>query len=283
MNNPATAMPPPPPGAPAAMPPPPPGAPAPAVAAARSFAITSGRIEGAQRIVIYGPGGIGKSTLASLAPGSVILDIEEGTREINASRIEGIETFEDLRACLRSDALDGCGTVVIDSATKAEEMALAHALKTVTHEKGNHVDNIEGYGFGKGYIHVYDTFLLLLQELDAQIRKGRNVILVAHECVETVPNPLGEDWIRYEPHLQSPKSGKASIRHRVKNWADHVLFVGYDVVADEGKGRGGGTRTIYPAELPTHIAKSRVLPPSPLPFAGANDDSVWRLMFGGAQ
>ena len=72
------------------------------------------RVKGAQRILIYGPGGIGKSTLASLAPGAVILDIEEGTREIDASRVEGIETFDELRACLRSDVIDGCGTVVIE-------------------------------------------------------------------------------------------------------------------------------------------------------------------------
>lgn len=264
------------------MPPPPPGAAAPAAAPARSFEITSGKIQGAQRILLYGPGGIGKSTLASLAPGAVMIDLEDGTREIDASRIN-IDTFQELQACLRSDALDNCGTVVIDSATKAEEMALAHTLETVKHEKGHEVTNIEGYGFGKGYMHLYDTFLLLLQELDAQIRKGRNVILIAHECVETVPNPLGEDWIRYEPHLQSPKSGKGSIRHRTKNWADHVLFVGYDVITDDGKGRGGGTRAIYPAELPTHVAKSRVLPPAPLPFIDANDDGVWRLLFGGAQ
>ena len=29
------------------------------------------------------------------------------------------------------------------------------------------------------------------------------------------PNPAGEDWLRYEPRLQSPNSGKASIRLRV--------------------------------------------------------------------
>lgn len=243
----------------------------------RRFAVTSGRLDGPQRVVVYGPGGIGKSSLAALAPSPVIIDIEQGTRELDVQRIEGIETLDELRGVLQSDILDGFKTVIIDSATKAEELAVSHTLATVPHEKGHKVDSLEGYGFGKGLHHVYDTFLRLLSDLDAQIRKGRNVILIAHDCIENVPNPVGDDWIRYEPHLQRPKSGKASIRNRVVQWADHVLFLGYDVVAKDGKGKGGGTRTIYPTELPSHVAKSRVIS-DPIPFMSAEDGAVWDLI-----
>ena len=226
------------------LPPPPAQKPPPSVSAqeeaSREFAVTSGKIDAPQKIVLYGAGGIGKSTLAALAPGAVILDIESGTRDLDAARIENIESFAALRACLQGDALDGHRTVVIDSATKAEELAIAHTLETVKHEKGATVSSIEGYGFGKGYQHVYDTFLLLLADLDRQVRAGRNVVLIAHDCIESVPNPTGDDWIRYEPHLQRPRSGKASIRNRVVQWADHVLFLGYDVVSEDGKGIGGG-------------------------------------------
>lgn len=249
-------------------------------AGANRFPVTSGRIEGPQKILLYGPGGIGKSSLARLAPKPGFLDIEEGTKNIDLNRLEGIHSFADLRAVLQSDALDGFKTVVVDSATKAEEWAIAHTLATVPHEKGHHVDNIEGYGFGKGPGHVYDTFLLLLSDLDRQIRAGRNAILIAHDVVDNVPNPLGDDWIRYEPCLQRPKSGKASIRNRVIQWADHVLYLAYDVVAKEGKGKGAGTRTIYPAELPTHIAKSRTLPPDPIPYEGPDDGAIWEAIFG---
>lgn len=245
------------------------------------FAVVGGRIASPQRILLYGPGGIGKSTLASLAPNPVFLDIEGGTRELDVPRVEGIDTFADLRACLQSNALDSFGTIIVDSATKAEEWAVAHTLANVKHEKGNTVTSIEGYGFGKGYQHVYDTFLLMLADLDSQVRRGRHVMLIAHECTADVPNPSGDDFIRYEPHLQSPKSGKASIRNRVVQWADHVVFIGYDVVSDGGKGKGAGGRTIYTSELPDHIAKSRRVSLSE-PFNSPTDGSIWAAILGGA-
>jgi hypothetical protein len=163
-----------------------------------------------------------------------------------------------LRAALKSPGWDGIKTIVLDTATKIEEWAVAHTIKTVKHEHGHQCRSVEDYGYGKGFQFVFDTFLPLLADLDIHVRAGRNVILIAHECTSNVPNPSGEDWIRYEPRLQSPNSGKASIRYRVKEWADHVLFLGYDVnVSKEGKAAGSGTRTLYTSELPNFMAKSR--------------------------
>jgi hypothetical protein len=247
--------------------------------AAREFKVQLGLITGAQRVLLYGPGGIGKSSLAGLAPNPIFLDIEEGTHHMDVPRISGISDFADLRACLQSHALDSFKTIVIDSATKAEEWAIANTIQNVLSDNKHRVTSIEGYGFGKGYQHVYDTFLLLLADLDSQVRAGRNVILIAHDCIANVPNPVSEDYIRYEPHLQAPKSGKASIRNRVIQWADYVLSVGYDVISEDGKGKGGGTRTIFTVERPDRIAKSRTSI-EPLPFTSATDGEIWTRICG---
>ena len=248
----------------------------------RDFRVQSGKIGGPQRILVYGPGGIGKSSLAALAPKPIFLDIEEGTHHLDVPRVTGISNFADLRACLQSDALAGFKTIIIDSATKAEEWAIAWTIQNVLSDNKHRVTSIEGYGFGKGYQHVYDTFLLLLADLDGQVRAGRNVILIAHDCIANVPNPVSEDYIRYEPHLQAPKSGKASIRNRVIQWADYVLSVGYDVISEDGKGKGGGTRTIFTVERPDRIAKSRTSI-EPLPFQSAADGEIWNRICGGKE
>jgi hypothetical protein len=220
-----------------------------------------------QRIVLYGTGGIGKSTLACLAPGPVaFLDADESLAILKTQLVEQdiplpilipANDWKSAQAALQADGYDKVKTIVIDTATKLEEWSVAHTIATVKHEKGNAVTSIEGYGFGKGFQHNFETFMKLLAELDRHIRAGRNVILIAHECTSNVPNPRGEDWTRYEPRLQSPKSGTASIRARLKEWADHVLFLGYDVAVKDGKAQGSGTRTLYTAELPFCMAKSR--------------------------
>jgi len=237
------------------------------------------------RVVLYGTGGIGKTTLAAHAPGPVaMIDLDESLGKLKTSLdgfgvlpnilpVDGVGTWQDLRSILQSDGWDQVKTIVIDTVTKAEEMAVAHTVSTITNEKGQKVSKIEDYGYGKGYRYVFDIFLPLLADLDVHCRAGRNVILICHDKVAKVPNPMGDDWERYEPRLQNPNSGNGSIQLRVKEWADHVLFMGYDVAVIDGKGKGSGTRTLYPAEQPHCMAKSRTIQ-EPM-FIDAPSVDVW--------
>jgi len=183
-----------------------------------------------------------------------------------------------IRGALHAEGWDDIKTIVIDSATKAEELCVRWVLDNIQTDKGKKAERIEDYGWGKGYTHTYETFLLLLGDLDQHVRAGRNVILICHDCTSTVPNPRGEDWIRYEPRLQSPSSGKASIRLRVREWADHVLFFGYDIDVTGGKARGGESRTIYTTEQPHCMAKSRTLDEEIV--VERHDPALWQKLFG---
>ena len=238
-----------------------------------------------QRIIIYGPGGIGKTSLLSLLSRIgmrvKVLDLDEGSGDIDIARIDpgGPWTWASLCEALADQSLwSGVDAVAIDSVTKAEELAISHVLSTIKTSEGYVAKSIEDYGWGKGYTHAYEAFLPLLGMLDMHVRAGRSVILVCHECTANVPNPAGPDWIRYEPRLQSPPSGKNSIRLRVKEWCDHMLFIGYDaLVSKDGKAKGSGTRTIYPVELPMHMAKSRSLR-DPIQYI-EGDPAIWEQIF----
>ena len=238
------------------------------------------------RIVLYGPGGIGKTTLASALPGpAAFVDLDDSLPRLaaqldtgNILPVAGVESWSTLRDALHADGWQDVKSIVIDTGTRAEEMAVAHTLASVPHEKGHPIRRLEDYGFGKGFQHVYDTFLPLLSDLDQHTRQGRHVAIICHDCTSTVPNPAGDDWLRYEPRLQSPNSGKASIRLRLREWADHVLFLGYDVdVGKDGKGRGAGTRTIYPTELPHCMAKSRTVQ-EPVPMVPGQGADFWNQL-----
>lgn len=242
--------------------------------------LTSGVELGADRIVVYGTGGIGKSTLAAWLPGPVFLDLEASTRKLNVAR-DRVSDWPTLRgkiAWLAANPPEGMRSLVIDTGTAAEEFARDHVVDTRTTEKGKRVDSIEAFGWGKGWQFVYEEWGALLADLDRVAERGYNVCIIAHDVSSPVPNPAGEDWIRWEPHLYSgDKKGRGSIRERTKEWADHVLFVGYDVNVEDGRGQGVGSRTIFTQELPTHIAKSRTAQLS-IPYTIQDPGAVWQAL-----
>lgn len=240
--------------------------------------LTRGVTSGSDRIVIYGTGGIGKSTLAAQLPGPLFLDLEGGTRRMDVLR-DTAKTWADLRgklAAIAATTPDGVQSLIIDSASVAEELAKEHVVQTRTTEKGQRVDSIERFGWGKGWQFVYDEFNGLLADLDRIADSGLNVCMIAHDTASPVPNPAGEDYIRWEPHLYAgDKKGRGSVRDRVKQWADHMLFIGYDIFSSDGKAQGSGTRTIYSHELPTHVALSRSAQVS-IPFDLNDPGAIWR-------
>lgn len=268
------------------MPPPPTRSPSsPAQAGPKkSFSISQGALREAFIALMYGPGGSGKTSAVANAVAAgfkpVIVDLEGGSHFLDVARISGVSSFTELRDVLHdTELLAPFDLVCIDSLTVAEELTVKHVIESVPRNDQNQkATSLESYGFGKGLTYVYEHFLLLLSDLDALRRAGKSIVCICHDCTASVPNPNGEDWIRYEPRLQSPTSGKSSIRLRVREWCDHMLYVGYDVAVDGGKGRGSGTRSIYPVEMPTHMAKSRVLS-QPIAYEKGSCE-IWNLLKG---
>lgn len=261
----------------------PPSAPPPLPAKKFSF----GTLDAAKalRVGIYGPGGIGKTSAACRAPGPVAIFDFDGSLPVlkptlnglDVRPVDGVETWSDLRDALHDKALwNGIRTIVIDSLTRAEQLAIAHTLANVKNDKNQSVTSVEAYGFGKGYRHVFETFLPLLADLDRHVRDGRNVVLILHECTATVPNPDGEDYLRWEPRLQAQNNG--NIRLACKEWLDHLLCIRFDVAVNaDGKASGNGSRTIYPVETPVNMAKSRSLR-DPIEYRDGSAE-LWNQLF----
>lgn len=231
------------------------------------------------RILLYGGGGIGKTTLSCLAPGDVaFVDADESLEKLKPALTEDEITipvkvrcsdWSTLMMATRAGGYDGKKTIVYDTGGVLEQWCIAAMLIEQDCAK---IEDVGG-GYGKGYKYTYEKWLTFLAALDAHhIRQGRNVIILAHDCVKAVPNPKGADFIRWEPLFQdASKDGSASIRMKMKNWADHVLFMSYDAsisfvdVADKKTGvhakparaSGVGIRQLFTAEMPYFMAKSR--------------------------
>lgn len=244
----------------------------------RTFSRSGGITRSAHKVLLYGTGGCGKTSLASLAPGVLFIDLEGGTQDMNVLRLCGVASWSDLRAATQHVARepDDVATLVIDSASKAEEMAVAHVLENVQKERGGKAERIEDYGWGKGYVYVFEEWRRWLADLEQAWQAGINIVLIAHEQIATAPNPNGEDFKRYQPRLQS--SERANIAAVTKEWADHVAFISYDVMAKEKKGIGSGSRTIYMTETPAYMAKTRSQQDTPIVFSKGTRELWDRLM-----
>lgn len=218
----------------------------------------------ANRIVLYGTGGIGKTTLALKLPGKTAFiepDASLGQLEkVSPGLTKNVaivpaNSWAEARAALQASGWDGVNNIVIDTLTELQKLCTSYVLATVPKEKGGRAMSLADYGYGKGYGHLFGHFLHLLADLEAHYKAGRTIVLICHEVSATVPNPSGEEYIRWEPDLFQTKS--ESLRAKVKNWADFVLFLSYDIAVKDGRASGCGTRTLYMDERPYFMAKSR--------------------------
>jgi hypothetical protein len=243
-----------------------------------------------EKIIIYGNSGQGKTTLAAMAPDPVFIGCDDGGRKIVNPKtgqpvlhVPGIETFGDVRAALQSSVFDDHASVVVDTVTMLQHWALPYMFATIPHEKGTRATSIEGYGYGKGYRHLFDLMHMVLADCDRLVRMGKNVILIAQEAALAETNTAGENYLKSGPNLHH--SDKQSVRKDYIEWADHVFRIGWENAAVEDrkitpvKGRVVSTQPDA-----TFEAKSRgtVLADAPVvAFADPADDSLWQILFGG--
>ena len=218
--------------------------------------ITKGIIRRAQKVVIYGPEGIGKSSLAARFPDPVIIDTEGGTAHMDVRRIDKPRTWEELLAIVKEVAATPgiCKTLVIDTADWAEQLITAYLCAKYKQ------NSIESFGYGKGYTYMAEEFSRLLSALDLVIAAGIHVVVTAHAKMRKFeqPDEMGA-YDRWEMKLSKQTAPL------LKEWCDMLLFCNYQtfVVTSENdtKKAQGGRRVIYTSHHPAWDAKTRIALP----------------------
>ncbi|MBE3045957.1 AAA family ATPase [Candidatus Bathyarchaeota archaeon] len=243
-----------------------------------------------EKVILYAPSGMGKTTLAAMAPDPVFIGCDDGGRKTFNPKtgqpvlhVPGIETFGDVRAALQSSVFDPHASVVADTVTMLQHWALPYMFATIKHEKGSTVSSIEGYGYGKGYRHLFDMMHMVLADCDRLVRQGKNIILIAQEAAVAETNTAGENYLKSGPNLHH--SDKASVRKDYIEWADHVFRIGWENAAvSDRKITPVSGRCVNVRPDATFEAKSRGTTFADAPvvaFAEPADDSLWQFLFGG--
>ncbi|NCC51353.1 MAG: ATP-binding protein [Spartobacteria bacterium] len=224
--------------------------------------IITGKQKTKQRAVIYGPEGIGKSSLAAEFPNPVFIDTEGSTNQLDVARTPAPKDWDQVMAYIKELAGSDFGTVVVDTADWAEELAKQDVCAK------NKLGSIEDMGYGKGYVYVAERWRHMLAALQGVVNSGKHVVVVAHAMITKFeqPDEMGA-YDRYEMRLIMAR--KNNLSAMLKEWADMVLFLNYRtmVVEDEtGKKKAqGGKRVVYTEHTPSWDAKNRHDLPSMMP------------------
>jgi GTPase SAR1 family protein len=223
--------------------------------------ITSGKNKRAQKIVIYGVEGIGKSTLASKFPQALFSDVEGSTDELDVQRLPRPTSWEMLLQqgrYLKSNPFL-CRTWVIDTADWAEKLCSSH-ICTKAHKNG-----LADFGYGNGYVYLEEEFGRFLNLCSELIDLGINIVFTAHAQIKRFeqPDEMGA-YDRWELKLEKKTAPL------LKEWADMVLFANYKtyvVKTDDKKSKvQGGKRVMYTAHHSCWDAKNRHGLPEEIPF-----------------
>ena len=228
--------------------------------------ITRGKLIKPQKVVAYGPEGVGKSTFASQFPDPLFVDTEDSTITMDVARLPKPTSWTMLLSHIEYVKKNPsvCKTLVVDTADWAERLCIDHICA-----KGN-VNGIEDFGYGKGYVYLEEEFGRFLNKLQEIIEIGINVVVTAHAEIKKIEQP---EEIGGFDHWQLKLEKKTM--PLLKEWADILLFANYKVfvvnVDNQGAAKGknkaqGGKRVMYSTHTPWWDAKNRHNLPEELAF-----------------
>lgn len=219
--------------------------------------ITTGKIMSAQKVVLYGPEGVGKTGLATLFPNPIFIDTEGSTKHYDVARTDAPTSWpmflDQVKYLIEQP--HNYSTLVIDTIDWLEKLCSAHVC-AVGGEHGP-VKGIEDFGWGKGYKYLEEEFSRMLNMLSYLCdNRSVNILLLAHTHLRQInlPEENGQ-FDKYELKLHR------KVAPLPKEWADAVLFANYKTLISTDPNNKtkatGGRRTLFTSNHPAYEAKCR--------------------------
>lgn len=219
--------------------------------------VKSSRRRVTPKMVMGGPGKIGKTTFAASVPKVIGILTEDGAHAIDVDVFPLCKNYKQVISCLDSliEEDHEYRAVFLDSLDWLEPLIIEHTCKR------NDWKNIEQPGYGKGYLAASMYWREILHKLDIINKKGMMVILIIHDRIKAVKDPMADS---YDAHQLKLHNIPAAL---IKEWADVLGYCGYKVLMrdDEGDASFGKAdkkayrqrRMLFVESHPAHFGGNR--------------------------
>lgn len=238
--------------------------------------IIKGKLNRAQRVILYGPEGVGKSTLAAAFPHPLVLDTEDGSHHLDVDRVPVARLADIVQAIAEVQQMQAAGTCAYESLV----IDTADALWRMCAEQvclDNNWKNIEQPGYGKGYAIASARFTGLFRSLDQLMRSGMHVVIVCHMKVVKVNLPDAPEFSRYCLKVSAPTSQAETAREFLKEWCDALIFctIRNEVDGLKGKAVRANERVAFCTSNPHCESKNRLGLPPEVPLTPEALSALW--------
>jgi hypothetical protein len=200
-------------------------------------AVTTGPTRSGLRMIVAALEKMGKTTIATQAPASLLIPLEVGYAGIVTAKTPMLQTLDEFMQLLTEiTALAQRGqfpyrTIVIDSATALERQIHEYVLRqdplySPTAKKTISMESAHG-GYGKAYSLANTMTSQVLGLLDQlAVHAGINIIVTCHVFASKLMDPTTGEYESWDLLLHSPKNQKTyGKREMLTQWADIVGFL----------------------------------------------------------
>ena len=219
-------------------------------------------------LVLYGPGGIGKTSFGSTMNKPIIVQTEDGIGKIECPHFPVAKNYIEFMDNLKSlhEEKSEFKTVIIDSLDWLETLLQEYVCQQ------NGWQEISSPAYGKGYAAALEVWKEYLAMLNRLREKGFTILQIAHNEIRRYEDPTNEPHDRHQIKLHR-KAADLVIEH-----SDAVFFANYKIGTIQVKGKSGGMttklkqgdRTIFTQESPGFQAKNRFALDPEMPFEWAS-------------